>query len=518
MAEGKHGDAAALAVRGLSKTFGATRALRNVGFAIARGEVHALVGQNGCGKSTLIKILAGFHEPDVPTTVLVNGTKLSLGDQVASHGAGLRFVHQDLGIVPMLDSLDNMALGFGYSTGVGGRVRWRAQARKVREALAELGYDFDVRTPLADLAPVERTAVAIARALQGIEAGLSLLVLDEPTATMPQPEVERLFAIIRLLRSRGVSILYVSHHLDEVYELADRVTVFRDGQLVATERVKDLPRKRLVELMVGDVPDRAVVVRKQASDAIAISLRGFGGKIIRDLDLDVHAGEVVGIAGITGSGREEFCETLFGGRQRSGEVTVDGSGIEPLRPDAMVAHKVGLVPAKRRDEALVVQMTVRENFTLPDVSQFWRHLLFGHSRERREVARLVKQMGVKTPGTEAGIDALSGGNQQKVVVGRWLRLKPSVLLLDEPTQGVDIRAKSDIHALIDDAAADGSAVIVASSDEAELERLCDRVLILRRGKVCVELKRGRASARVIAHESLGAGDGTATDMNEKVTT
>jgi ribose transport system ATP-binding protein len=516
MTEAQQRDAA-LAVRGLSKTFGATPALRNVDFEIAPGEVHALVGQNGCGKSTFIKILAGFHQPDAPTTALVNGTELALGDQTAAHAAGLRFVHQDLGIVPMLDSLDNMALGFGYSTGAGGRVKWRTQASRVRAALAELGYDIHVRTPLAELAPVERSAVAIARALQGIEAHSSLLVLDEPTATMPQPEVQRLFATVRLLRSRGASILYVSHHLDEVFELADRVSVFRDGELIATEQVQDLPRKRLVELMVGEFPDEAVVVEKQASDTVALSLRGFGGKIIRDLDLDVHAGEVVGIAGITGSGREEFCDTLFGARQRLGEVTVGGEHIGPLRPDAMVAHKVGLVPAKRRDEALVVQMTVRENFTLPNVSEFWRHLLLGHAAERREVARLVEQMGVKTSGTEAGVDALSGGNQQKVVVGRWLRLKPSVLLLDEPTQGVDIRAKSEIHALIDEAAAEGSAVLVASSDEAELERLCDRVLVLRGGHVCADLPRGQASARVIAHQSLGADDTNHPSAIKKVT-
>jgi len=503
MASTDHGGFA-LEVHGLSKTFGATRALRDVDFQVRSGEVHALVGQNGSGKSTLIKILAGFHRPDRPSVATVHGRELVLGDQAAAHSAGLRFVHQDLGIVPSLDSLDNLALGFGYATGAGGRIRWRAQARHAQAALSELGYDIDVRRPLTDLAPVERTAIAIARALQGIEAGASVLVLDEPTATMPQPEVARLFTMVRLLHSRGVSVLYVSHHLDEVYELADRVTVFRDGQAVETAPVGSLPRKKLVETMVGDIPDEPLADRKAGSSELALSLRGFGARIIRDLDLDLHCGEVVGVAGITGSGREEFCDALFGGRPRRGRVTVGDSLVEPMRPEEMVARKVGLVPAKRRDDALILQMSVRENFTLPDVSEFWQHLLLGHRSERRVVTDLIRRLSVTTPGPEASIEALSGGNQQKVIVGRWLRLRPKVLLLDEPTQGVDIRAKSEIHALIDAAAAAGTAVIVASSDEAELERLCDRVLVLRDGRLHADLPRSRANAQAIAHEALGS--------------
>lgn len=491
-----------LRVTGVRKTFGATKALRDVDFEMRRGEVHALVGQNGCGKSTLIKLLAGFHEPDEATTATCNGAEFRLGDSAAAHSAGLRFVHQDLGVVLPLDTVDNLALGFGYATDAVGRIRWRRQVAAARDLLDRLGHNLDVRAPLSTLAPVERTAVAIARAVQGINDGNSLLVLDEPTATMPRPEVERLFRIVRVLRDRGHSVLYVSHHLDEVFELADRVTVFRDGERVATRDVATLARPELIELMLGDVYDEPATEPIPEVHDLVLSARGISAKALRDVSLDVHAGEIVGVAGITGSGRDELCDAIFGGRTRTGEIAVNGRVIEAMRPDRMVAARVGLVPAKRRDEAVIEAFNVRENFTLPDVSRFWRRLRLRHSDERRESRSLIEKLSVKASGTEAGIDALSGGNQQKVIVGRWLRLRPALLLLDEPTQGVDIRAKSDIHHLVETAAADGAAVLVCSSDEGELERLCHRVLILRDGHVTAELARPNATARIIAHHTL----------------
>ncbi|WP_326835056.1 sugar ABC transporter ATP-binding protein [Amycolatopsis rhabdoformis] len=495
-----------LCLRGVSKTFGATKALRGIDFEVRRGEVHALVGQNGSGKSTLIKLLAGVHQPDAPTTGEFGGVRFRLGDGPAAHAAGLRFVHQDLGIVPALDTRDNLALGFGYPTGFAGRVRWRAQSERARGALAALGYELDVRAPLADLAPVERTAVAIARALQGIETGPSLLVLDEPTAAMPNPEVSRLFEVVDSVRDAGVSVLYVSHHLDEIYALADRVTVLRDGRVVARERVGDLPRRELVRLMVGEVPAVRAQAARSASDRVALSVTGLSARRLRGCTFSLRAGEVVGVAGLTGSGREELCAAVFGGRSRGGTARVGDRVVEARRPDLMVRNGVGLVPAKRREEAVVSGLSVRENFTLPDVRRYWKRWRLRRGSETEDVTALLTRMRVKAAGPEAGIDALSGGNQQKVVVGRWLRLEPAVLLLDDPTQGVDIAAKNDLHRLIDEVAAAGTAVLVCSTDEAELERLCDRVLVLRGGRVAAELAAGVASASRIAHEILGADD------------
>jgi ribose transport system ATP-binding protein len=490
-------------MRGLSKTFGATRALKNADFDIARGEVHALVGQNGSGKSTLIKLLAGYYQPDADTQIDCCGHKFALGNPRAAHEAGLRFVHQDLGLVSMLHTMDNLALGFGYATGVGRHIRWRAQRQHAKKALNALGYQIDVTEPLANLSPVERTAVAIARALQGIEPASSVLILDEPTATMPKPEVQRMFQIVSALRENGVSVLYVSHHLDEVYQLADRITVLRDGQVIDTRPADSLPRAELVELMVGDVQRERLKSRTHRSERVVLNVANLTTGRLHDASLQIHEGEIVGVAGITGSGREELCDALFGGRPRTGSVIVNGNEIEAMRPDIMVRNRVGLVPADRREMAMFETMSVRENFTAPDISQFWRALILRHKAERDEVAGLIDRMRVKAPGTEAGMDALSGGNQQKVIVGRWLRLDSAVLLLDDPTQGVDVAAKSEIHRLIDSAAAGGTAVLVCSTDEEELERLCHRVVILRNGQIAAQLRGSAATAAKIARETLG---------------
>lgn len=507
----------ALAVRGVSKTFGVTRALDGVDLTLRRGEVHALVGQNGCGKSTLIKLLAGFHQPDHVVEVNCHGQMFELGDASAAHRNGLRFVHQDLGVVTSLNTMDNIALGFGYPCGQGRRIRWRVQQRQAEQALEMLGYHFDVRVPLSRLAPVEQTAVAIARALQGIEADSSVLVLDEPTATMPRAEVRRMFEIVRSLRASGVSVLYVSHHLDEVYAIADRITVMRDGKIVTSRATAGLPRRELVELMIGSAVPAESTIAVETQGQVALELTGLTTPTLRGVDLRVHAGEIVGVAGLTGSGREQLCDAVFGSVRRRGVVAVEGKPVEAMRPDLMVAHRVGLVPANRREEGIFATMSVRENFTTPDVSQYWSRLLFRHRAERRDVKALSESLKVRMPGTEAGIDALSGGNQQKIVVGRWLRLEPTVLLLDDPTQGVDIGAKADIHHLIEVAASKGAAVLVCSTDESELERISHRVIVLRDGQVATRLARGEATAARIAHETLGVADPAGTSSAKTVT-
>jgi ribose transport system ATP-binding protein len=512
----------ALTVHHVSKTFPGTRALVDVDFEIRPGEVHALVGQNGSGKSTFIKILSGFHVPDGTAHphhlpfhqaepvdgdvyhATVRGEPFKLGDPHAADEAGLRFVHQDLGLVSSLSTVDNLALGYGYITGAGRHIKWREQVRAARKAIKSLGYHFDVRVPVGHLSPVEKTAVAIAHALQGIDGGVSLLVLDEPTAAMPGPEVERLFRLIGRLKGMGIAVLYVTHHLEEVLAIADRVSVFRDGRRVATAQVRDTTMRQLVELMTGGWVDTPQVdVRPETGEPVLVA-QGISGRALRSFDLTVCTGEVVGIAGITGSGRDELCNLLFGGAKRDGELRIATRLVEPMSPDVSVARGIALVPAERHTEGLVLTMSVRENLTLPDLSAFWSHFRLHQGTERKEARRWIKDLGVKTRSSEALVETLSGGNQQKVVLGKWLRLKPKVLLMDEPTQGVDVAAKAEIHGLIDQIAAEGTAVIVCSSDEAELERLSSRVLVLRRGSIAVELHQPDATAARIAQESLGA--------------
>lgn len=492
-----------LDMRSISKAFGSTRVLHNVSLHVAPGEVHALMGQNGSGKSTLIKVLSGFHQADPGAEATVSGKPCELGDPEAVRDAGVRFVHQDLGLVPALSVVDNLALGPGYETSLGMRINWRKQAEKAEEALAGIGYHVDVHALVEDLQPVERTAVAIARALHSTGDEMSVLVLDEPTATMPKGEVERLLEIINNIRRRGVAILYVSHHLDEVFRIADRVTVLVDGRVAATRKCADLDERTLVDLMTGGVVDttRECVVRSFGD--MLLSLQAVSGTELVDLDLNVRAGEVVGIAGITGSGREELCSLIFGARNRRGIVEVGGEELAALRPSAAVSAGMAMVPASRLSEGIVRDLNVRENINLASLRQNARRLWIAAKADRRRAWDTCRRLSVKAASIEASIESLSGGNQQKVVLGKWLQTAPRVLLLDEPTQGVDVGAKAEIHRIVDEAASRGVAVLVCSSDEAELERLCDRVLVLREGRVAAELSGSEITSSRLVYLGLG---------------
>ena len=496
----------ALSVRNATKIFGAQVALDNVSIDVEPGEVRALVGQNGCGKSTLIKILAGFHEPEAGTEATVGGEPLPFVDPVASEAAGLRFVHQDLGLVGNLDAVDNLALGQGYITNVTKTIRWRKERAKAREALAALGYEIDVKVPVAGLQMSERTAVAIARAMSERGTPPKMLILDEPTANLPGAEAQRLYQLVRRVADSGVAVLFVSHHFDEVFEMAESVTVLRDGKLITTRPVAGLTEEELIELVVGRKLEehnrRDADAREHGPEILTLS--GVGGRNVQGMDLTVHRGEVVGVAGITGSGREEVASLVFGGHERSGEITVDGKVLPQNRPDISIERGVALVPAERHANASLLDQTLRENITLVDPG---RHMTMGILRRRPEKADVrvwLDRLTVKPGGeTEFTMTQLSGGNQQKVILARWLRQEPEVLILDEPTQGVDVGAKADIHTLIDEAAAQGAAVLVCSTDHEELVRVCDRVVIMRRGRAAEILRGEQITADNITAATIG---------------
>ncbi len=501
---------AVLSIRDLSKRFVGQVALRDVSFDVKSAEVHALVGQNGSGKSTLIKVLSGYHLPDAGATVLVAGEPLQFGDPKASARVGLRFVHQDLGLVPTMDTVENFALATGYETGLGGHIRWRRQVTRARHGIQTLGYDFDVRRLVRTLTQAERTGVAIARALEDPAAGaressevlegrIRVLLLDEPTAAMPRPDVARLFEVLAEIRSRGIAIIYVTHHLEEVFEVADRISVLRDGALVATHEAGGLDHDHLVDLLVSEeglkpvrsqrrveiqgTRDRAVT----AGGEVILTAEGLTGRSMRGVSFSVRRGEVLGIAGLDGSGREEIAPALFGGRSRGGQVVMDNIELPSLRPDIALARGMGYVPADRLNDALVPTFLVRENLTLNRLRDFWRGAHLSRRQERVEASRWLDTLAVRPKNGEAPINALSGGNKQKVVLAKWLRLDPRLFILDEPTHGVDVGGKTEIHGLIDGMAERGITVIVCASDTNELVRLCTRVLILRRGAIRAEL-------------------------------
>jgi ribose transport system ATP-binding protein len=478
------GPAPVLEIRNLSKTFPGQPALIDVDFDLRPGEIHALVGQNGSGKSTLIKVHAGYHDPDPGGSATVRGEELQLGNAQSAFDAGLRFVHQDLGLAPTLGALDNLALGRGYHRGKSGTISWRREARAAKKTLAELGFDFDPRTPVYRLTAAQRTGIAVARALEDWSESVNVLVLDEPTASLPAAEVHKLFDVVKRVKENGVAIVYVSHRFTEVFEIADRITVLRDARRVATREASELDENGLIELTIGralGAMEAAHSIEHQAGSEAVLSLRGLAGVALEHLDLDVHKGEIVGIAGVTGSGREEVAELVCGAPNRQGEVVLEGEALPRGRTDVCFRRQMAFVPADRLSKAALTEMCLRENITISGLKPFYDTVGLRKRRERAEANEWLDKLDVVPRDTEARLINLSGGNQQKVMLARALRLDPRVLVLDEPTQGVDVGAKASIHAIVRQAAAGGTGVLVASTESEELLGLCDRVIVLVEG-------------------------------------
>jgi ribose transport system ATP-binding protein len=486
-----------LRITRLTKSFGGQIALQGVDLSVDYGEVHALVGQNGSGKSTLIKVLSGYHQPDPGAQAELAGRPFQLGSAHAARTAGLRFVHQDLALVLQLSILDNMMLGRTYPVGLGGRIRSRVAAERVSGYLRRVGVDADVRQPIASLGPAERSAVAIARALSDTGSARLLLVLDEPTAALPSDDVSRLLGAIRALRDEGHGILLVSHHLGEILDVADRITVLRDGKVVASVLRSEVDQRRLTELIVGHSAVPAGVVSHEQelgrlSQDPVLRVRSLRGSRVTGLDLDVLPGEIVGVAGITGSGRESLASLITGRLPHQGQVEVAGTVLRPGQPHRVLAAGAAGVPGERARFGVFPNLGVRTNMT---ISLLGRHRRLGRidrRRERGEVSDWIERLGIVTQGPDAPIQSLSGGNQQKVLVARALRTRPKLLVLDDPTQGIDIGARAQIHEVIQRCAADGIGILLISTDSDELAQLADRTLILAGGACARVLRRGPA--------------------------
>jgi ribose transport system ATP-binding protein len=435
------------------------------------------VGQNGAGKSTLIKILAGYHAPD-SGTLEVNGSSHALPLTPQQAGAiGLRFVHQNLALI--------RAGTWAHSLRP---VRWRAEEKVVKSLLASLNADIDPKQTISQLTPSQRAIVAIVRALQGARDGHAILVFDEPTASLNRVDSERLFSAIRSLRDEGHSIMFVSHRLDEVLAIADQVSVIRDGRLVLAAPVSDLDETELIRAIVGrDIstmyPDIPVPSNRPALQVSALS-----GATIKQLDLDVGEGEIVGVTGLAGMGQDELPYLIFGAeRTHGGEVSVDGQSLVPASPATAIKAGVALVPADRERAGSVRVASVAENITIGRLGDYFRAGRMRPKQEEATVSGLLKSFQVRPPRSDFAFGALSGGNQQKVLLAKWLQSPPRVLLLHEPTQGVDIASRHEVFRIIRQAADDGSAVLIFSAEYADLARLCNRVIVLRDGVASAEL-------------------------------
>ncbi|WP_322754226.1 sugar ABC transporter ATP-binding protein [Frankia sp. Cas3] len=496
-----------LRVRGLTKSFAGTVALSDFDLDIEPGEVHALVGENGSGKSTVIKILAGYHRPDPGGEVEIDGLPLPFGSAHAAHEMGARFVHQDLGLVLQLSVVDNLYLNSGFACRFG-TIREADTRRRATALLRRVGVQVDPRTPVAALSLAQRTGVAVARALEGEDDHqVKLLVLDEPTATLPENEVHQLLDMVRRVAAHGVAVLYVSHRLDEIFQVADNVTVLRDGHLVTTVPVSSLDKRRLITLLVGDELGELPTPEPRGTDGVvpALSVRGLRGPGVRGVTFDARPGEIIGFAGITGSGRESLLGTVFGALPRlAGIVEASGRPLPPYDPRAAIAAGLAYLPPDRKVSGAMMDLSARENLSISDLRQFWRGLLLRRGEERAEARQWFERLSVRPAGaTERPLANFSGGNQQKVLFAKWLRLHPKVFMLDEPTQGVDVGAKGELHRQLLAAAAGGSTILVSSSDLEELVALCHRVLVLRTGRVVAELHRSSVTTANISHACLG---------------
>jgi ABC-type sugar transport system ATPase subunit len=472
-----------LRMQGVSKSFPGVHALADVHLSLHAGEVLALMGENGAGKSTLMRILGGAHVAD-SGSVEMDGHAVSLGTPGAARSAGVSVIYQEFNLVPALTAPENIFLGKEETRH--GLLRAMDERGRAAALLGRLGVELDLDAPIRTLSTAQQQLVEIAKALA---SDARILVMDEPTAALTAHEVQGLFEVIRGLRQQGLGIIYVSHRLDEVLAIADRVAVLRDGRNVAGRPIHEVTRAWLIETMVGRELSHEFPPRRRSPGKVRLSARGLRrGKAVRDVSFDVRAGEVLGIAGLVGAGRTETMRLLFGADPRDGgEVLLDGVRLEVRSPRDAIAAGIGLLTEDRKLQGLVLRHSVLHNFGLPNLRRLSRLGFVRQRDEADEFAGHVRRLGIRVPGAHHAAGNLSGGNQQKVVLAKWLARDCEVLVFDEPTRGIDAGAKYEIYTLINDLAAQGKAIVMVSSDLPELLGVADRILVMHEGRVTGEV-------------------------------
>jgi len=498
---------ALLQLRGITKRFPGVLALDGVDFALTAGEVHALVGENGAGKSTLIKIISGVHQPDAGRIDYL-GTPVTFPTPRAAADRGITVIYQEVALFPDLTVLENLYVG-AYPrrpllrhSGRGRRVDWMAMRARAQDVAASLGVKLDLGAPVHRLAAAQQQLVEIARALL---RDARVIIMDEPTGPLTQQDAARLFSLIRQLRSRGVGIIYISHRLEEIFEVADRLTVLRDGRRIVAMPVGETTREMLIHHMVGRTLDTLYPHTARQTGPPVLEVEGLGTSgALTDVSFTLGRGEILGLAGLVGSGRTTLARAIFGivppGR---GRIKLDGV-------DARIAHAgrarelgIAYVPEERQRQGLVLPFSVSENLSLVILRRLSRLGFINHASERTVAHDVVRRLDIRTPGIGVPAATLSGGNQQKVVVGKWLAAQPRVLIMDEPTRGVDVGAKAEIHRLMSELAGRGLAILLISSELPELLGMSDRIMVMHRGRIAGELSRDQATQEKIMAMATG---------------
>jgi ribose transport system ATP-binding protein len=496
-----------LRLLGVGKSFPGVRALDNVNLEVSSGEIVALVGENGAGKSTLVKILAGVHEPD-DGSVEIDGQRTRLQHPDEARAAGISVIHQHFSLVPVLSVAENMFLGREPRFGIGGLMRRRAMRREAARLLEELELDVDADAPVESLTVGQRQMVEVGKAMLG---QAWLMVMDEPTSALSNRERDQLYALIERLVDRGVAILYISHKMEEIFHLAPRAVVLRDGRHVGDADLSATTEADLVEMMVGRQVDEVFPRTEAQAGEVVLRVENLcDGGLLRDASFSVKSGEIVVLSGLMGSGRSEVLECVFGlSKFDGGKVEIAGEELEAHSPQAVAARGVAFIPEDRHEAGIVPTMSTQHNLGL-----IWtrRHNTGGvlNPRAERTVAEsLIGRLNVRPPNADSLVESLSGGNQQKVVLGKWLATDPKILLLDEPTRGVDVGAKSEIHRLVGELKTRGVAILMVSSELPEVLGVADRIVVMHEGRSVAELGRGATEQEVMRHALGGVERGPA---------
>lgn len=488
-------------MEGISKSFSGVHALKDVSFSVKPGEIHALVGENGAGKSTLMKILSGALTAD-KGTIKIDGTMQHITSPRVSHELGISIIYQEFMLVPHLTVAENI-----YIDRLGGKkgliVNWNKLREDSRNLLDELGFsDIDPDTRVSDLSVAYQQVVEICKSLS---RDVRVLVLDEPSAVLTFTEIQKLFGLIRQLRDKGIAIVYISHRMDEIFELCDTVTVLKDGAFVAEHAVCDIDKRSLINEMVGRELSQLFPQRNtEIGDTILEVEKLNAGRMVQDISFKLHRGEVLGFSGLVGAGRTETMRSLFGADAiHSGTIRYKGKNIRFKNPHSSVKHGLGFLPEDRKQQGVLIEMTIRENTTMTSLRKISKGGIIHHKTDKEFTKNILAKLSTKYGDIEDRVASLSGGNQQKVALAKWLAADCEVIILDEPTRGVDVGAKAEIYKNINDLAESGVAIIMISSEMEEIINMCDRAIVMRQGVITGELEKQDLSEQHLINLSMG---------------
>jgi ABC-type sugar transport system ATPase subunit len=496
------GDSDFLVMKGISKSFDGTQALRNVDFSGVLGEVHAISGENGAGKSTLVKILSGALLKDAGD-ILLDGERIEIGTPLRAQRLGIYAVYQEFSLVSHLSVAENILLGQMPSTRLRGIVDWAKAYRQAEEILISVGFEgIDVHKTVRELSVSHQQMVEIAKAVANQRR---ILILDEPSAVLSQEELKRLFALMRMLKKERTLILYISHRLDEVFEIADRITVLKDGQLVGTVKPKDSDQNQLIKMMVGRTLGEIFPARTPPKEDTCLEVKNLcvEGQF-SNISFSLKQGEILGMFGLVGSGRTQVARGIFGAEPiTSGEIRLSGKSITPKSPRQAVLAGIALLTEDRKRDGLVMNCTIRDNASLASYLSLSRLGVIDRRKQAEQVQQKIQELDVRPPILDRLASQLSGGNQQKLVLAKWLMTQAHVLILDEPTRGVDVATKVEIYHIINDLAREGMGILLISSELPEILGMCDRVLVMREGRLVGEFTRAQANEEKLLASAAG---------------